>query len=154
VAAAAGLDASDVLDGLPILAISTGISHLMVPLVDDAALRRATRDERGCHDVCEAAQAESLYLFTVRGPADVRARMFDRFPSIGEDAATGSAVGPLGAYLAMHGLAGMPGSATISQGEQIGRPSFLYVDCRRDGDGWVVHVGGHVRPMGAGYFDL
>jgi trans-2,3-dihydro-3-hydroxyanthranilate isomerase len=154
VAAAAGLDAGDLLDGAPIVPISTGIPHLMVPVAEDSALRRATRDERGCQAVCDAADAESLYLFAVRGEGDVRARMFDRFPTIGEDPATGSAAGPLGVYLAMHGLAGMPGSATVSQGEQVGRPSFLHVDCRRDGDGWVVHVGGHVRPMGAGFFEL
>jgi trans-2,3-dihydro-3-hydroxyanthranilate isomerase len=154
VAAAAGLDVGDLLDGTPILPISTGIPHLMVPVADDAALRRAARDERGCRDVSEAAEAESLYLFAVRGPGDVRARMFDRFPTIGEDPATGSAAGPLGAYLAMHGLADMPGEVTVAQGEQVGRPSFLHVDCRRDGDGWMVHVGGNVRPMGAGYFEL
>lgn len=154
VAAAAGLDVGDLFDGTPILPISTGIPHLMVPVTADDSLRLATRDERGCHDVCEAAEAESLYLFAVRGPGDVRARMFDRFPTIGEDPATGSAAGPLGAYLAMHGLADMPGEVTVAQGEQVGRPSFLHVDCRRDGDGWVVHVGGHVRPMGAGYFEL
>ena len=97
---------------------------------------------------------ESLYLFTVRGDGDVRARMFDRFPTIGEDPATGSAAGPLAAYLATHGLAGLPGTALIAQGEQIGRPSFLHVEVARDGDDWLVHVGGGVRPMGEGVFEL
>ena len=155
VAAAAGLEAGDLADGLPIVPISTGIAHMMVPLRDDDALRRAVRNERGCHDVCLAADdAESLYLFVVRGPGDLRARMFDRFTTIGEDAATGSAAGPLGAYLSMHGLAGMPGRATIAQGEQTGRPSFLDVETARDGDEWSIHVGGGVRPMGEGFFEI
>ena len=64
---------------------------------DDEALRRAARDDRGCERVCASADdAESLYLFAVRGDGDIRARMFDRFPTIGEDPATGSAAGPLG----------------------------------------------------------
>jgi trans-2,3-dihydro-3-hydroxyanthranilate isomerase len=155
IAAAAGLEHRDLVDGLPIVPISTGIPHLMVPVRDEDALRRAVRNDRGCHDVCVAADdAESLYLFVVRGDGDVRARMFDRSMSIGEDPATGSAVGPLGAYLAMHELADMPGAATVAQGEQVGRPSFLHVETTRDGDDWVIHVGGGVRPMGEGFFEI
>jgi trans-2,3-dihydro-3-hydroxyanthranilate isomerase len=122
VAAAAGLDVGDLLGGTPILPISTGIPHLMVPVAHDVALRRATRDERGCHDVCEAAEAESLYLFAVRGPGDVRARMFDRFPTIGEDPATGSAAGPLLALL--HARAGVE-RVDVAQGVRMGRPSAI-----------------------------
>jgi trans-2,3-dihydro-3-hydroxyanthranilate isomerase len=155
VAAAAGLELGDLVDGLPIVPVSTGIPHMMVPVKNDAVLRSASRDDRGCERVCELADnAESLYLFTVRGEGDIRARMFDRFPTIGEDPATGSAAGPLAAYLAMHGLAGLPGEALIAQGEQIGRPSFLHVEVARDGDEWLVHVGGGVRPMGEGAFEL
>ena len=155
VAAAAGLGPDDLVDGLPIVPVSTGIPHLMVPVRSDEALRRAARDDRGCERVCkDADDAESLYLFTVRGRGDVRARMFDRFPTIGEDPATGSAAGPLAAYLAAHELAGLPGSAVIAQGEQIGRPSFLHVEVARDADDWLVHVGGGVRPMGEGAFEL
>ena len=155
VAAAAGLELSDLVDGLPIVPVSTGIPHLMVPVGDEEALRRATRDDRGCERVCASADnAESLYLFAVRGDGDIRARMFDRFPTIGEDPATGSAAGPLAAYLATHGLAGLPGTALIAQGEQVGRPSFLHVEVARDGDEWVLHVGGGVRPMGDGAFEL
>ena len=155
VAAAAGLELGDLVDGLPIVPVSTGIPHLMVPVADDEALRRATRDDRACERVCAFADnAESLYLFAVRGDGDIRARMFDRFPTIGEDPATGSAAGPLAAYLATHGLAGLPGTAMIAQGEQIGRPSFLHVEVARDGDDWLLHVGGGVRPMGDGAFEL
>jgi trans-2,3-dihydro-3-hydroxyanthranilate isomerase len=155
IAAAAGLALGDLVDGLPIVPVSTGIPHLMVPVADDDALRRAARDDRACERVCASADnAESLYLFAIRGDGDIRARMFDRFPTIGEDPATGSAAGPLAAYLATHGLAGLPGTALIAQGEQIGRPSFLHVEVARDGDDWALHVGGGVRPMGDGAFEL
>jgi trans-2,3-dihydro-3-hydroxyanthranilate isomerase len=157
VAAAAGLEPDDLVNGLPIVPISTGLLHLMVPVREDETLRRAARDDRGCASVCAASEdAESLYLFAVRGSGDVRARMFDRFPTIGEDPATGSAAGPLGVYLSMHGLAGMPGRVTVAQGEQTGRPSFLHVDIARgdDQDSWQVDVGGGVRPMGEGVFRI
>jgi trans-2,3-dihydro-3-hydroxyanthranilate isomerase len=151
VAAAAGLRDEDLADR-PIVPVSTGIAHLMVPVVSEEALRRAARDDRGCADVTERAHAESLYLFTVRRDGDVTARMFDRSVQIGEDPATGSAAGPLGVYLAEHGLARMPGRLAISQGEMAGRPSFLQVEVEGSEGAWIAHVGGGVRIVGEGSF--
>jgi trans-2,3-dihydro-3-hydroxyanthranilate isomerase len=154
VAEAAGLAVTDLVEDLPIVPVSTGIAHAMVAVRDDEALRRAVRDDRRCAEVCARADAESLYLFVLRGPKDVRARMFDKGSTIGEDPATGSAAGPLGAYLARHRLLETPGSVVIAQGEQVGRPSFLHVDVDRDADTWRIDVGGGVRPMGEGVFEL
>ncbi len=154
VARAAGLDASDLVADLPVRTGSTGIAHLMVPVSEEAALRRAVRSDAGCADVCASTDAESLYLFTVRGDGDVMTRMFDRWTSIGEDPATGSAAGPLAAYLAIHGLAGMPGSVTVAQGEMVGRPSFLRTHVEPDGDSWAIRVGGGVQIVGEGTFRL
>jgi trans-2,3-dihydro-3-hydroxyanthranilate isomerase len=151
VAAAAGLGVADLTDG-PIVAVSTGIAHLMVPVVTESALRRASRNDRGCADVTERVDAESLYLFAVRGVGDAMARMFDRSVQIGEDPATGSAAGPLGVYLSEFGLAGMPGHVTIAQGEMVGRASFLDVVVDRGDDGWRANVGGGVRIVGEGSF--
>jgi trans-2,3-dihydro-3-hydroxyanthranilate isomerase len=152
VAAAAGLAPDDLVPELPVRRVSTGLPHLMVPVRDEAALRRAARDDRGCAEVCAATDAESLYLFTVRGAGDVMARMFDRSSRIGEDPATASAAGPLGAYLGEHGLAGLPGRATIEQGELTGRPSTIEIDLGRDGSTWSVAVGGGIRSVGSGTF--
>ena len=154
VARAAGLEPEDLVDGLPVVAGSTGLPHLMVAVRDEAALRRARRDDAGCQRVCQVGEAESLYLFTVRGAGDVMARMFDRGANIGEDPATGSAAGPLGAYLAEHRLAGLPGTVVIAQGEMVGRPSFLHVDVHRRGDSFSLRVGGGVRIVGEGTFRL
>ena len=152
VAAGAGLQPGDLVADLPVVAVSTGIPHVMVPVRDEATLRRAQRDAAACHAVCESVDAESLYLFAVRGHGDVMARMFDRYIAIGEDPATGSAAGPLGAYLSVHGLAGMPGRATVAQGEMVGRPSFLTVDVAPEGERWAVRVSGGVYLMGEGAF--
>ena len=154
VAHAAGLEPEDLVDGLPVVAGTTGLPHLMVAVRDEATLRRARRDDAGCGAVCAAAQAESLYLFTVRGDGDVMARMFDRGANIGEDPATGSAAGPLGAYLAEHRLAGLPGTVVVAQGEMVGRPSFLHVEVEPRGDSFAVRVGGGVRIVGEGTFRL
>ena len=151
-ARAAGLELDELVDDLPIVVASTGLAHLMVPVRDEVVLRRATRDHAGCAAVCAANAAESLYLFTVRGHGDVMARMFDRGAQIGEDPATGSAAGPLGAYLATHGLAGAPGCVLIAQGEMIGRPSFLHVQVEPESGSLAVRVGGGVRIVGEGIF--
>jgi trans-2,3-dihydro-3-hydroxyanthranilate isomerase len=154
VAAAAGLESADLIADLPIVPVSTGIPHTMVAVRDDEALRRAVRDDRRCATVCAEAGAESLYLFALRGPGDVRARMFDKGVTIGEDPATGSAAGPLGAYLAMHGHIGTPASIVVAQGEQVARPSFLHVSVDREGDQWSLDVAGGVQPMGDGAFEV
>jgi trans-2,3-dihydro-3-hydroxyanthranilate isomerase len=112
------------------------------------------RDDRRCAEICDRIAAESLYLFVTRGDGDVRARMFDKGATIGEDPATGSAAGPLGAYLAMHGLIDTPGSVVVAQGEQVGRPSFLRVSVDREGDPWALDVAGGVQPWGDGAFEI
>ena len=155
VARAAGLEPGDLMDGLPIVPVSTGLRHLMVPVRSEAALRSAERIDRLCAAVCDAAEdAESLYLYTVRRDGDVMARMFDRLAAIGEDPATGSAAGPLGAYLSIHGLAGMPGRVTVAQGEMVRRPSFLLVETASADGSWEIRVGGSVRLMGDGSFAI
>ena len=154
VANAAGLQAADLVDGLPVVSASTGLAHLMVPVKDEATLRRAERDDRGCGEVCAATDAESLYLFAVRGDGDVMARMFDRGITIGEDPATGSGAGPLGAYLSEHALAGMPGKVTVAQGEMVRRPSFLHVEVEAAADSWAISVAGGVRIVGEGAFEV
>ena len=97
--------------------------------------------------------SECLYLFAITDDG-VTARMFDPGAGVGEDPATGSAAGPLGAYLAQRGVAGMPGRVTVAQGEQVGRPSFLHVEVQPDGDSFAIRVGGGVRIVGEGSFRL
>jgi trans-2,3-dihydro-3-hydroxyanthranilate isomerase len=72
------------------------------------------------------------YLFVVTGTGAVRARMFAPGHGIAEDAATGSAAGPLGAYCLAHGLVAPDASGvarlTVVQGVEMGRPSTLHVE--------------------------
>ena len=152
VAEAAGLVPDDLAPDLPMQVISTGLGPLIVPIRDEETLRRAERSESACRRATAASGGECLYLFAIRGDGDVMARMFDASLGVGEDPATGSAAGPLGVYLASRGLAGMPGGAVVAQGELVGRPSFLHLDVRPDGDSWNVRVGGGVRIVGEGVF--
>jgi trans-2,3-dihydro-3-hydroxyanthranilate isomerase len=154
VAAAAGLVPDDLVPELAIQPVSTGLPHLIVPVRDEGALRRARRNERLTLEVHRRTGAASIYLFAVRDDADVMARMFDPLSGIGEDPATGSAAGPLGAYLSANGRAGMPGRVVVAQGEMVNRPSFLHVEVSPEGTTWSVRVGGGVRVVGEGAFEV
>jgi trans-2,3-dihydro-3-hydroxyanthranilate isomerase len=153
VARAAGLEPGDLDPDLSAQVVSTGLGPLLAPVRDSETLRRAERDARATREVCERSGGECLYLFAVTAQG-VTARMFDAGAGVGEDPATGSAAGPLGAYLADRGRAGMPGRVVVAQGEQIGRPSFLHVEVAREEDRLGVRVGGGVRVVGEGSFRL
>jgi trans-2,3-dihydro-3-hydroxyanthranilate isomerase len=151
IARATGLLPEDMHPDLPAQVVSTGLPPLIVPVRDLATRQRARLDRPAAAEACERSGGDELYLFAVHD-GGVTARFFGPTESIREDAATGSAAGPLGAYLAERSLAGMPGTVVIAQGEQIGRPSFLHVEVTRLGRGWRVRVGGGVRVIGSGTF--
>jgi trans-2,3-dihydro-3-hydroxyanthranilate isomerase len=154
IAAAIGLEPEDLAAELPVQPVSTGLPPTIVPIRDVETLRRAARNDRAIGRAIRGSGGAELYLFAIDEGGGVVARMFEEGFDIGEDPATGSAAGPLGAYLAEHSLAGMPGSVLIRQGEQVGRPSELHVEARREDGAWRVRVGGGVHVVGRGEFDL
>jgi len=153
IARAIGLEPDDLGSDLPVQTVTTGLLWTIVPVRDAERLSRAQRDGRALEQAVAASGDEGLYLFAVTDEG-ATARMFDAGHGIGEDAATGSAAGPLGAYLAEYGLAGMPGSIVVRQGERVGRPSELHVEVRDEGGRWRVRVGGGVHVVGSGSFRL
>lgn len=153
VAAAAGLTAGDLHPEHPPQIVSTGLPHLIVPARDLEAVARASLQQMPLADLVGEFGNDALYLFAITDHG-VKARMFAPGTSIGEDPATGSAAGPLGVYLAARGLAGMPGKIVLSQGEHVGRPSELHVEVQSEADSWRVMVGGGVRVVGDGAFEV
>jgi trans-2,3-dihydro-3-hydroxyanthranilate isomerase len=153
VAAAAGLAPNDLHSRLSPAVVSTGLPHLIVPAVDEGTLARARPDEAALGEVLRGAGADGFYLFALSGEGRAKARMFAADVGVSEDPATGSAAGPLGAYLAREGFLSS-GRLTISQGEELGRPSTLLVDVEPDGDSWRVSVGGGVYVVGEGAFEV
>lgn len=153
VAAAAGLAEDDLHPDRPVRTVWTGLPHTIVPVRDAATLRRARLDRELVGTVVRRSGGEALYLFAEDGDGVV-ARMFDWELGVGEDPATGSAAGPLGAYLSALGIAGMPGRIEIRQGEQVGRPSVIEVDVRGGSGPWIAWVGGRVRLVARGEFEL
>ena len=133
-AAAAGLQAGDVCPhGWPIQPVSCGLPYVIIPVASRAVLDRAGADPGAHARAFEAAGLPQgpVYLFTLEpGPdgADVYTRMFAPEIGIPEDAATGSAAGPLGAYLVHHGLVEPARTIRNLQGVKMGRPSWLHIE--------------------------
>jgi len=158
VAASLGLEVADLDPERPVQVVSTGLPYLIVPTAGQAALARVAPDPRRLPGLLNDLGADGVYVFCPepsRDRSQVRARMFAPGVGMPEDAATGSAAGPLGAYLVEHGMVPL-GRVTIMQGVEMGRPSTLLVDVDQadSGEGWTIHVGGGVARVGEGAFDL
>jgi trans-2,3-dihydro-3-hydroxyanthranilate isomerase len=130
VLAAAGLEAGDASPDLPPQVVSTGVPQVIAPVADVATLQRSRPQVEALSSLLTQHGAITLYLVAgeLREGA-VRARAF--FPAGGgsEDPATGSAAGPLCAYLAERmGVSRID----ITQGVEMGRPSRLRAEM--DGD--------------------
>jgi trans-2,3-dihydro-3-hydroxyanthranilate isomerase len=83
--------------------------------------------------------------------AHVRARYFAPAAGINEDAATGSAAGPLGAHLVLSGRHTPGQILVVEQGIEMSRPSRLLVRVEiKEGELSEVHVGGSARVIGRG----
>lgn len=152
VAEAAGIERGDLHAALLPQVVSTGLAHLLVPTAREEAVRWAKPDFRSLGDLLSRVGGTGLYLFSLEG-GEVHARCFAPGVGISEDAGTGSASGPLGAYLVNHGVV-PPGRITVTQGMEMGRPSIHQVDVDRTGDDWSIFVGGNVVVVGEGVFDL
>lgn len=140
-----GLGAGDLLgDDYPAQVLSAGNPFLFVALRDTAAVDRADLDTRALEAVAPGFAANGVFFFAPTKEG-VYARMFAPMSGVREDPATGSAAGPLGAYLARYGLIeNRDGTRFVNeQGTKIKRRSLLHGILRmKDGVLQTVEVGG------------
>jgi trans-2,3-dihydro-3-hydroxyanthranilate isomerase len=129
-----GLEGDDADPELPPQVVSTGVDQLLVQVRSASALSGLLPDYDRIGSLLREYGALVLYVSAVDVEAGTaHARGFA--PAIGEDPATGSAVGPLCAHVAAH--AGVS-SLDVVQGEEMRRPSRL----RAAVEGDRVRVGG------------
>jgi trans-2,3-dihydro-3-hydroxyanthranilate isomerase len=105
---------------LPVELYANGPRHVYVALADEDAVA-ALRPDVAALDAIDAA----VNCFAGSGTS-WKTRMFYPASGIVEDAATGSAAGPLAVHLARHGQIAFGDEIEIRQGSEIGRPSYLY----------------------------
>ena len=147
------LTAADLHPDLPAQVLSSGLPFLFVGLRSlDAARRIRFRLDKWA-DALAGTNAENVFVLTTETlypGASVHSRMFAPALGIAEDPATGSASGPLGAYLLRYGLV-QTEDLVSEQGVEIGRTSFIRIKVRRIGTAIsAVSVGGRCAYMGYG----
>lgn len=146
--AAVGLDPADAHPDLPPQVVSTGLPNLMAPVAEPESLGRVTPDYAAIDELLTPHGVFNLYLAWCDPRSQVaRVRSFAGIAEIGEDPATGSAAGPLCAYLAdRRGQ----NAVTVRQGEEMGRPSLI--EAAMEGEG--IRVSGSVVPVIDGTVEL
>ncbi len=130
-------------------AVSTGAWHLLVPARSRSALGEVRVDPERLVRVAGSVSCPGCYLFCldpIEAGSLAHARAFNPGIGIAEDPATGSAAGPLVAYLVRRGLLTEGTTAVIEQGDSMGRPSRIEVRV----DGERVEVGGECALVGEG----
>jgi trans-2,3-dihydro-3-hydroxyanthranilate isomerase len=132
---------------LPVELYDNGATHIVVTLESDDAVAALSPDSSAI------ARFEVTGVNCISGSgARWKNRMF--WP-LGEDAATGSAAGPIACHVSRHGLVEWGEWIEISQGAEIGRPSTLFA--RADGaEGGIegVFCGGRAVVVARGEFRL
>jgi trans-2,3-dihydro-3-hydroxyanthranilate isomerase len=154
IAAALTLTEADLIPGAPIQTGSTGSRFMFVPLRDRATVDRALLDVPKIIAALGDQPLVGIFVFAPDadpGAGHVDSRMFAPHTSgIPEDPATGSATGPLGAYLVKQRLIKGDGPVEIvsDQGVKMGRPSRLHIrGIGRGGRLEEIEVGGDVVPV-------
>jgi trans-2,3-dihydro-3-hydroxyanthranilate isomerase len=159
VAAALGVQTGDVAGGhLPVQVASSGLPFLYVPLNSRAAVDAARLERTALCTLLRAVTLGELPVFVFSpeprgGDATVYSRVFAPVLGIPEDPATGSASGPLGAYLLHHNAVSADTHTPLVnlQGVQLGRPSRIYIALSASGGVLgEVRVGGKALVIGHG----
>ena len=115
------LEASDIHPDYPIEVVSTGLSYLLLPAASREALGRAGINVPDFEELLKETGAKFIYIFC---PDTLECRTWDNLGRV-EDAATGSAAGPLAAYLVKNGFREKDQTIVIRQGDFAGRPGYI-----------------------------
>jgi trans-2,3-dihydro-3-hydroxyanthranilate isomerase len=148
-ARALGLEPADLLEIAPPQLVSAGNPLIFIAARDKGAVDRAWLDMSGLRSIQPASEgAVCVFVFapTVDG---AYSRMFAPEHGVIEDPATGSATGPLAAFMLRNGLTPRDkGSRFISeQGTKMGRRSILHVLIHGENGADGIEVGGYVTPL-------
>ncbi len=162
-AAAIGLSARELLQGLPVQRVSCGVPFLFVPLATRAAVDAVEIDRKALARSTGSADLVDLpvFFFTPEragtGTETVYSRMLAPGFGIAEDPATGAASGPLGSYLLHHKLVTRDAARSMLslQGVAMGRPSRVHISIDSDEDRITrVRVGGVSVLVGRGQLSV
>ncbi len=133
----------------PIERYDNGVAHVYVHLASPQAVAAVRPDSARL----AMLMAGGVNVFA--GAAHAwKTRMFAPASGVAEDAATGSAAGPLALHLVRHGRLAVGDAIRIEQGAEIGRPSVLHARITEAGGTPRIEVGGGAVIVARGEFRL
>jgi len=150
-----GLSESDLLD-VPPQCFSAGNPNIFVALRDPADVDRAWLDLAGVRRLHAGREsADCVFVFSPT-PVGAYSRMFAPEHGVVEDPATGSATGPLAAYMMRNGLVATADATRFvsEQGTKMGRRSLLHVAVHGENGSAGIEVGGSVVHVADGELHL
>jgi trans-2,3-dihydro-3-hydroxyanthranilate isomerase len=146
VAEVLGLKKSEIDERFPVIEVSTGLPHIIVPLKKLDSLKRVQVSLNKYYDLIKNTWAKPILIFCPEshtGKNDISVRMFADCYGVPEDPATGSGNGCLAAYLVKNRYWGREEIDIRSeQGYEIKRPSLLYLKASIVNKEIQVHIGG------------
>ena len=150
VAAASGIEESAIVHDIPAQVASTGNPFLFVALRGTEVVDSATHHTERLERLLKGRQAHGIFLFASAGAGRLYSRMLA--PDTGEDPATGSASGPLGAFAVKYGLVERAPTVSLvsEQGTKMGRQSFVHIELTYEDSTDIpsrIEVGGSVVPV-------
>jgi trans-2,3-dihydro-3-hydroxyanthranilate isomerase len=158
IARSVGLAPQDISDVLPMQFVGTGHPFLIVPVVSLDSIQKAQPNGTLITQTLANHPSSNIVLLTtatIHSESDVHVRMFAPDVGVLEDPATGSAAGPIAAYLEYHDVlkrATQGEPIIIEQGYEIQRPSQLIAEVVWENEPTRVYVSGKVKLVAEGKF--
>ncbi len=153
IAAMLSIALDDLHPSAPCQVVSSGLPFLYVVVTSLEAIRRVSLRLDRWQAILKGSAAEQVFVTTTETEypgSTAHSRMFAPALGVAEDPATGSASGPLGAYLLKYGLVASD-EMVSEQGIEMGRPSFIDIHVGRRGDQVAnVSIGGECVYLGQG----
>lgn len=118
---ALNLSEENLSEEFPMEVVSTGLPYLLVPIT--SGIENTKILISNFEEMLREVGAKFAYIFDVN---TIEGRTWDNQGNV-EDVATGSAAGPLGAYLYKHNMFNVGHEIIINQGSFVGRPSKIRV---------------------------
>ncbi|MBI9093378.1 MAG: PhzF family phenazine biosynthesis protein [Sphaerochaeta sp.] len=131
VCTAMNLQIEDLSEGYPLQVVSTGLPYLLLPVTCDLSKVCVVSKELG--KLIAPFGAKFVYVFNTQ---TLECRTWDN-SGLYEDSATGSAAGPLIAYLVHQGKQRAGEIISLKQGKFVGRPSHIQGRVDTQGHVWV-----------------
>jgi trans-2,3-dihydro-3-hydroxyanthranilate isomerase len=154
VASLLNIDEEEIYENYPCRVVNCGNPFLIVPVTSLETVKKLHLNHNLWNSIIDELNLTGVMVFTLETEEEkslVHSRMFAPHLGIEEDPATGSAHGPLAAYLHNYQLADVSKVQQCEQGFEMGRPSYINIQVlTREGKIDKVFIGGKSVIMGNG----